>query len=59
MALQLALAAPENVHPLALVEAALFVGPDEAACRAALRRTIEAFGENTVETVVDKFIDAR
>ncbi len=59
VALRLALDAPEMVHSLALVEAALLVGPKEQAYRDALKRNIEQFDEADAETIVDEFIGAR
>jgi pimeloyl-ACP methyl ester carboxylesterase len=59
VALQLALDAPERVRSLALVEAALLVGPDEEKYRNALKRNIEAFSEADAEAIVDEFIGAR
>ena len=59
VALQLALDAPEVVHSLALLEAALLVGPDEQAYRNALARNIEQFSEADAESIVDEFIGAR
>jgi pimeloyl-ACP methyl ester carboxylesterase len=59
VALQLALDAPEMVYSLALVEAALLVGPKEGAYRAALARNVAAFREGDAEAIVDEFIGAR
>ncbi len=59
VALQLALDAPEMVHSLALVEAALLVGPKEQAYRDALERNVSAFDPGDAEAFVDEFIGAR
>ncbi len=59
VALRLALDAPEMVHSLSLLEAALLVGPDERAYRDALRRNIARFDEADAEAIVDDFIGAR
>ncbi len=60
VALQLALDAPEKVHSLALVEAALLVGPQEDAYRASLERNVAAFAAGgDPEAFVDEFIGAR
>lgn len=60
VALQLALDAPERVHSLALVEAALLVGPQEDAYRASLERNVAAFAAGgNPEGFVDEFIGAR
>jgi pimeloyl-ACP methyl ester carboxylesterase len=59
VALQLALDAPERVRSLALVEAALLVGPEERKYRESLRRNVAAFDADNAETFVDEFIGAR
>jgi pimeloyl-ACP methyl ester carboxylesterase len=60
VALQLALDAPEMVHSLALVEAALLVGPQEDAYRASLQRNVAAFAAGgDPEAFVDEFIGVR
>jgi pimeloyl-ACP methyl ester carboxylesterase len=59
VALRLALDAPELVHSLALVEAALLVGPDEHRYRDALKRNIAGFSKDDAESIVDEFIGAR
>lgn len=59
VSLQLALDAPERVHSLALVEAALLVGASEQAYRESLRRNVAAFDADNPEPFVDEFIGAR
>ena len=59
VALQLALDAPERVHSLALVEAALLAGPSEQAYRDALQRNVQAFDPGNAAAFVDEFIGAR
>jgi pimeloyl-ACP methyl ester carboxylesterase len=59
VALQLALDAPEMIHSLALIEAALLVGPKEHAYRDALERNVAAFDPGDAEAFVDEFIGAR
>lgn len=59
IALQLALDAPERVHTLALVEAALIVGPQERVYRDALARSVAAYKPEGTEALVDEFIGAR
>ena len=50
--------APEGL-PLALVEAALLVGPDDQRYRDALERNVAAFEAGDAEAFVDEFIGAR
>lgn len=59
VALQLALDAPAVVHSVALVEAALLVGPDEQRYRDALAGNVAAFNPDDAEAFVDEFIGAR
>ena len=59
VALQLALDAPETVHSLALLEAALLVGPNEQVYRDALARNVEQFSDADAGSIVDEFIGAR
>lgn len=58
-AIQLTLDSPDMVHSLALLEAALLVGPNEQTYRDALTRTIERFREEDAEAVVDHFLGER
>jgi pimeloyl-ACP methyl ester carboxylesterase len=59
VALQLALAAPELVASLTLLEAGLFVGDSAAGYRAAIADNARRFREAGAEPVVDEFLRPR
>jgi pimeloyl-ACP methyl ester carboxylesterase len=59
VALQLALDAPQLVHTLSLLEAALIVGESLDLYRRALEQSIERYREVGAQVAVDEFLQAR